>query len=280
MKNYLQFINEKNDYDLNELRYSIFDFDDNILCLDTIIHYQKNVNGEWVDIDISTEQFARIKEKYDKYWDNEEWRCDFDKAFLEFRDFGPRGDNSFLEDVKISLEKKNYGPSWDKFIETLINGNLFGIVTTRGHEPNTIRKVVEYIIYNELNSKQQDIMLNNLMKYNEMFDDDFEYLIDDYLNNCYFIGIMSDYFEEKFGDNIKSSTERKKIVVDYIVNNFKNYKNKVDLPVKIGFSDDDLTYYKGIKDLFVSYNEPLDDVNFYVFNTSDPNIKGGKKIKI
>jgi hypothetical protein len=284
MISYQQYINENN-INVNKLNYSIFDFDDNILHLNTVIHYQKKINGKWINIDLSTEQFARLKEQCKKnnenYWDTDTLRCDFNNAFLEFRDIGPRGNNAFLNDVKESIRDKKYGPSWNNFIKTLVNGNLFGIVTTRGHEPDTIRKVVEYIIYNVLNDNQQDIMLKNLMKYHDKFktNTDFDYLIDSYLNNCYFIGIMSQYFENNF-KSTKNATESKRIAVDYIVNELKKYQNKISVPMKIGFSDDDSTYYNEIKNLFLSYNEPLDNIDFYVFNTSNPQIKGGKKTRI
>jgi len=272
MKKYKNFIN------INKLKYSIFDYDDNLLYLDTKIHFEHFINGKWVKEDISTEKFANIKKIYSesKFWDNDEWRCDFKTAFIEFRDFGPRGTNAHLDDTIVALNNKRYGPSWPDFIETLINGNLFGIVTTRGHEPDTLRKSIEYIIYNELNHTQQDEMLKNLMIYHKAFKKDFDYLIDDYLDNCIFIGVMSKSFVDIFkSDSSKNTSKAKSYAVNYIVKKFKQYKNKLNVPVTIGFSDDDSTYYNAIKKLFVSYNEPLDGVTYSVFNTSN-----GKKIKI
>lgn len=279
MKNYKKFVNENKG--VNRLRYSIFDWDDNILFLDTPIHFEHLVDGKWIPEKILPKKFVELKEKYPKYWDNEEWRCDFATAFLEFRDFGPRGSDAFVEDTKEALDAKRYGPSWKAFINTLVNGQLFGIATTRGHEPDTLRRSVEYIIYNELTQEQQDIMLKNLMKYHEAFDEDFDYLIDDYLNNCIFIGVMSQSFIKQFGYSAnKNPTEGKRDAVNYIVSEFKKYKSRLNVPMTIGFSDDDNQYYNSVKDLFVNYNEPLDDINFYVFDTSDPNIKGGKKLKL
>lgn len=277
MKTYKQFINES----INQLKYYIFDWDDNILFLDTPIHFEHFVDGEWKEEIISAKKLVDIKAEYPQYWDNEEWRCDFEVAFIEFRDYGPRGDNAFLEDTIEALNDKRYGPSWDAFIETLVNGNLFGIATTRGHEPDTLRKGVEYIIYNELNSEQQDKMLRSLMKYHDAFDEDFDYLVDDYLNNCIFIGVMSEGFTKLFGYKAhKKPTEGKREAVNYIVKKFKKYKDKLDVPMSFGFSDDDVNYYDTVKDLFVSYDEPLDDIEYFMFDTSDPKLKGGKKEKI
>jgi len=225
---------------------------------------------------------VELKEKYPQYWDNEEWRCDFSTAFLEFRDNGPRGSDAFLEDTKKALELKEYGPSWNNFIRTLVNGELFAIVTTRGHEPDTLRKSVEYIIYNELNPVYHDKMLNNLMKYHDAFDVDFDYLIDDYLNSCIFIGIMSESFKKTIGDDASSKNvaKAKEQAVNYVTNKFSKYGKMIDVPTKIGFSDDDKDYYNSVKNFFMSNNELFDNIDFYVFDTSDSKIDGGKRFKV
>lgn len=272
--NYKDFLNEN----ITQLRYYIFDWDDNILMMDTKIHAKKNINGDWVDTLISTKKLVEIKEKYDKYWDNEDYKLDFNKAFIEFRDFGPRGENAFLDDVKEAIDKKNFGPSWNDFIKCLINGNLFGIVTTRGHEPDSIRKGVEYIIYDVLTTEEQDEMLSNLVKYHETFEKDFDYLVDDYLDNCFFIGVMSKYFIDIFGyDPSKDPNKGKQDAVKYIIDNLSEYGKKMNIPTKIGFSDDDPGYYNAVKKVFVRNKELFDKINFYVFDTSK---EGSKKERI
>lgn len=277
MKNYKQFLNEN----INQLKFSIYDWDDNILMMGTKIHVKKNINGKWVDTMISTKKLVEIKDEYEKYWDNKDYKIDFNNAFIEFRDYGPRGDNAFLDDVKKILDEKKYGPSWDAFIKNLIDGNLFGIVTTRGHEPNSLRKGVEYIIYNSLSDEQQTEMLNNLMKFHDFFNEDFEYLVDDYLNNCIFIGVMSQYFIKKFKYNpTKNPNKGKQDAVYYIINKFSKYGKMKGLTTKIGFSDDDPGYYNAVKNVFVKNKEIFDKINFYVFDTSDHNLTGGKKEKI
>ena len=44
----------------------------------------------------------------------------------------------------------------------LINGSLFAIITARGHEKNTIRKTIEWIIDNVLVDSEKITMYNNL----------------------------------------------------------------------------------------------------------------------
>ena len=79
------------------LLYYAFDWDDNILMMPTKILMQKRVDDEWVDQPVSTAEFAEVRS------DTENWRIDYDIAFIEFRDQGSRGDNAFLEDAKSAL---------------------------------------------------------------------------------------------------------------------------------------------------------------------------------
>ena len=270
MKNY-------NNFNKNYLRYSIFDWDDNILIMDTKIKMEYNNNNKWIRKSVSTSEFAKIK---NNNWGNGKWKFSVETGLVDFYDNGPRGNRAFLEDVIDSVNKQNFGPSWNKFIQTLVDGELFAIVTTRGHEPDTIKKGIEYIIYHYLNDEQQNTMLKNLMRFKDIFDESFDYLIDEYLNNCYFIGVTSNYFKSKFKDYGTNIHLAKKKAVKYVIEKFSNYGKQIDSNVKIGFSDDDNKYIDTIQNLFIRNSELFDNINFYIFNTSNPNIKGGRKFKI
>jgi hypothetical protein len=269
---------------INTLKYCIFDIDANLLFLETPLHFQHFENGKWVNKDISGEEFAQIRKKYtSNYMDNNEWKGDSNYSFIEFRDFGPRGENAFIEDVKNAIRDKKFGPSWDVFIDTLKNGNLFAIVTTRGHEPPTLRNAVRYIIENILTSEDQEKMKQNLINFNQVFNIQTNDLITQYLNECYFIGLFSKAFQDEFGYNPQGPklNQGKQDAINKFVNFVRDFAKRTKLPLKIGFSDDDVNFSKAAKELFMGMEKSLDfPENFYVFDTSDPKIKGGIKIKI
>ena len=73
MKNYINYIKHINENNDNVLKYHIFDWDDNLLLMDTKILCQQNINNEWVDVKISTKKLVEIKTKYEKYWDNDDY---------------------------------------------------------------------------------------------------------------------------------------------------------------------------------------------------------------
>lgn len=272
---------ELENFDIKHLSYCIFDWDDNILMMPTMIHVEHYEKGRWVKKDITPKEWVDLKTQYPDYWSNKDWRCDLSTAFLEFRDSDPNR-NIFLDDIKKAISLKKFGPSWNKFIETLVAGKLFSIVTTRGHEPQTIRSGVEFIIENILTPEQKNTMILNLLKYNKFFGKVREDVVQKYLDKCIFIGVMSEYFESVFGYSANKKTDvGKRDAVNYVVHKFNEYVGTKNLPVKIGFSDDDSNYFNIIKELFVSYGRDLESIkDFYIFDTSNPKLKGGKKFKV
>jgi hypothetical protein len=193
------------------LIYYSFDIDDNLLYMPTRIHMDHLVNGNWVTTPVDTEKFAVIRS------DKENWRFkpgrDGDESFEEFRDWGPNGDDTFLLGFKYAVKHGKFGPSWTRFIECLINGYIFSIVTSRGHSPLNVRRAIEWLIYEygldnfrDLPMKNvdkreplEDQMIQNLLSYHELFGSEPDYVVDQYLESCPIYTISSPYFKEHFG---------------------------------------------------------------------------------
>lgn len=275
------FLLEYNQVEL--LKYYIFDIDDNLLFIDTPIHFQHFEDGRWINKDVSTQQFAKIREEYpNNYMDNNEWKCDPKLSYIEFGDDGPRGVKAFFEDVKKSINNKRFGPSWSVFLNVLKEGRLFAIITTRAHETSTIRFVVQYIIDNVLSLDEQIQMKQNLLNFNNLFNTQIneDQLIENYLSQCYFIGLFSQTFKDEFnyipaGEKLDQG---KKDAVNKFVNYVREFANKLKKPLKVSFSDDDS---QTTKELFMNKEKSLEFLeNFYVFDTSNPKLKGGVKVKM
>ena len=162
---------------MKTLLYYIYDIDSNLLYMSTPLHIDILINNEWTPKDIFPDEFSKIRT-------GNKWRCrnnDSNLTYEEFSDIGPRGDSAFLEDVKKAISTKSFGPSFYDFINTLINGNIFLIITARGHEPETLKNFVKWIINDFMTQQQRDEMRINLKKFQKLFDsvDD---SIESYLN--------------------------------------------------------------------------------------------------
>jgi hypothetical protein len=287
--NFNNYINEGYDKKENLIYYS-FDIDDNLLYMSTKIHMDHLVDGEWVTELIGTDTFSEIR------GDKVNWRFktghDGEESLVEFCDWGPDGDNTFLKAFKYSVNKKRFGPSWNKFIECLVTGKIFSIITSRGHSPENIRRAFEWLIYEygldnfkNLQIKNVDKsesfdnqMINNLLKFHELFDvNPYENIIDEYLDCCPIYPISSDYFKEKFG---KSSSENaKKMAINDFNDVVKGYAKKLGVKAKYGFSDDDPKFVKSAIDQFreLKGDKRNKDIKYSVFDTGN---KGMKKLKI
>jgi len=283
MKNYKKFVLEN--LNKNVLSYSCYDWDDNILVMPTVIHVEHLENGEWISKDISTAQFAEIRNEIFKHADGEEssWKLknnSYRDTYCEFRDYGPRGENAFIEDMMVAVKTNSFGPVWDKFLECLIEGHVFMIITARGHEPQTIRFAVNWIIFNCLNPKQKEEMEKNLREFNVLFGWDdktwsFKDLINHYLDMCDFVGIYSSYFSKKFGTEGQSAKPEKykSMAIRSFTEKVNDFGKQVNRKVRVGFSDDDLStaqhVHKYLKDeLYLDF--PLE---YTVYHTKDGIVK-------
>jgi len=278
-----------------ELHYFSFDWDDNILHMDTVIHMDKLVNGKWVPIDVSTSEFATVRN------DKVNYRLrngNPDEAFSEFRDTGPRGKLAFLEDVKSSISKRQFGPAWDSFKLCLSEGAIFSIITARGHEPETLRSGVEYIIDNVLTEDETFLLYSNCLKHAYLFSYDGEFdripkgvlsktpLIKLYLDECDFWGVSSDSFSKEFGSASAQNPESaKEMALDKFVEKCNNLGRKVGAKsVSVGFSDDDPKNVEHVRTYFKEKsalsNELMPhDVKLNLYKTTDRSKSGGERTR-
>jgi len=277
-----------------ELHYFAFDWDDNILHMSTTILMDKKEGDKWIPVEVSTSEFATLRNDIDNYRLRNN---DPIIGFSGFRDTGPRGSNAFIDDVKVAVSKKDFGPSWDKFINCLKEGAIFSIITARGHEPETIKKAIEYIIDDILSEDEQYLLYNNCLKHVYLFgkDSDFDRipkgpvsktkLIQAYLDHCDFYGVSSQTFASKFGEASASNPEKaKEMALDKFIEKCNNFgKNIGAKSVSIGFSDDDPKNVDHVRKYFKEKsalsNDLSHELKLSLHKTTDRRIKGGEITK-
>lgn len=228
------------------LLYYAFDWDDNILNMTTVIHMEHLIDGEWIPEDVSTSKFAEVR------GDKENWRIlggNTELAFSEFRDNGPRGVDAFLEDVKESISNGRFAPAWPKFIKCLTNGAIFAIITARGHEPEGMRKGIEYVIDEILDDTQKEDMYRHLLKFANLFkvpDVDSiprilrgvaseNILVKEYLDLCHLVGVSA---PSRGGSPANPEASKEEALIDFI-RDANMYASRIGYTAKVGFSDDD-----------------------------------------
>jgi hypothetical protein len=250
VKKFNQFISESGDSDY--LLYYAFDWDDNILFMPTLIRMERKEGNEWTPEDVSTAKFAEVRS-------DESYRLAND-AFSNFRDDGPNGEAIFLEDVKKAISTNKLGPAWNDFMECLSSGSLFAIITARGHESETMKKGVAWIIDNVLTDEQVYSMYNHLMMHAYHFSDDRgesqervlvgkpseNKLVKEYLDNCEYVGVSA---PSRGGSPANPEKAKEEALLEF-QQRINDFAAKRGLKAKIGFSDDDLKNVKHIEDLY------------------------------
>jgi hypothetical protein len=272
----------------DSLKYFALDWDDNILHMPTVIHMEKSIGNEWIPTDVSTAEFAKVRN------DNENYRLinnDPVLAFSEFRDTGPRGENAFIEDVKNAIGAGDFAPAWDAFINCLSEGYIFAIITARGHEPQTIRRAIEFIIDNLLTEEQKTSMYANCLTHSYLFDrKEFDRipkgqlsktpLISEYLDNCDYYGVSSDSFASQFGSANASNPEKaKEMALEEFIKKCNNFGSRIGSQVKVGFSDDDPKNVEHVNKFFKEKSALSNDLKLSLYNTNDRTITGGVRTK-
>ena len=275
-----------------DLKYYIFDWDDNILHMPTKIHLErKTETGEWVPHSVSTAAFSVIRK------DTEHYRPpdgDWEDAFREFRDMHVDSENVFLRDTRAAIDNAvrdagSAGPSFGKFRRTLIEGRLFAIVTARGHSPAIIRRGVEYFIETVLTRTEKHEMLRNLRGYLACFDpgrgaETDGDVLDYYLSHNKYHGVMSPEFRARTGSSVAASpnTEsgKQSAIRDFVEHVIRIARLRgLDKPISVGFSDDDegnvIAVEQYIRD---ALSEEFPGVKFVVYYTSDPGNAAGRKV--
>lgn len=278
----------------SELHYFAFDWDDNILHMPTTILMDKKVGDEWEPVEVSTAEFAVVRNDKVNYRlrDNNP-----DIAFSGFRDSGPKGSAIFLEDTKKAIENGSLGPSWEKFVDCLKEGSIFSIITARGHEPETMRNAVEYIIDNILSDDDRYLMYNNCLKHAYIFGLDIEFdripkgpvsktpLIKTYLDHSDFYGVSSDSFKKEFGEGSASNPEHaKELALDEFIKKCNDFGRRVGAKsVSVGFSDDDPKNVEHVRKVFKEKSALSNDfeheLKLSLHKTTDRTIKGGEITK-
>lgn len=278
-----------------DLKYYIFDWDDNILHMPTYIHLERRLaNGTWVPHLVSTSIFSVIRNDKKNYRPPE---GDWEKAFMEFRDFAGDDESKFLTDANQAIDRVLAGsekapPSFNTFRQTLVEGRIFAIVTARGHQPATLRKGVELFIKRILSDAQRKEMIYNLrgyivcydgMKKNVSMSDDA--VLDNYLSlNRYHAVTSPDFIAHVKNASVpgpeKSEVRKQFAILDFLDHLFKMIERiGAHKPVSVGFSDDDPANVHAVMTFIrEKLAAQFPSVKFVVYDTSDPDIENGHKI--
>lgn len=258
----------------SKLRSYVFDWDDNILRMPTKVNMEKNENGKWLPVKVTTEEFAHFRS-------DPNYRLVAD-SFKDFRD-----NQAFIVDAEKAIHNNSFAPSYKKFIEALTYASHFAINTARGHSPETLKKGVKLFIKMVLDEEQKRMMFNNIKKElptNLTKELNFGQMVDLYLDERgEFYPVSSDEFGKQFGLEVSGGAANpehaKKVAIENFVKKLldavkKHMVNNRYKKISLGFSDDDKKNVKAAEDFLRNeLSKMYPEVHFVIYDTSE----GGKR---
>jgi len=284
-----------------DLKYYIFDWDDNILHMPTKIRMEHlETDGSWKPVEVSTSTFAMVRT------DTAHYRAPggvWAEAFRNFED-SPGRDN-FLEDTLDALERVAHGekpgPSYSALKKTLVEGRLFAIVTARGHSPKTIERAVRLFIKYALDATEREKMMSSIRGYRQWIDGvgDGEFgtdaeELDLYLSLCRYSAVTYGGFAERmqadpiYQEKLATATiaAKPELAKEFAIRDFVEHifhmlrrSGTLDRSVSIGFSDDDKGNVKSVSDYIQrELSKRFEGIKFVVYDTSDRTLSKGRKV--
>lgn len=279
-----------------DLKYYIFDWDDNILHMPTHIHLERRLqDGSWAPHVVSTSLYAVIRSDTVNYRPpNGDW----ESAFREFRDFSTDDESKFLKDARAAIDRVLSGtdkppPSFQTFRQTLVEGRIFAIVTARGHNSETLRRGVSLFIERVLTAEERYAMIGNLRGYIACYDGEAvnaalsdEQVVERYLSLNKYHAVTSPQFRSWAAEHMpnpeKSEARKQFAIRDFVEHLFKIIDRiGVHKPISVGFSDDDPANVRAVEEYIrdeLALRFP--SVKFVVYDTSDPAFTSGRKVVV
>jgi len=258
----------------SNIRSYVFDWDDNILRMPTKVNMEKNENGKWVPVKVSTEEFAHLRSDPNyKITTN---------SFVDFKD-----NKAFLVDAEKAIHNASFAPSYKKFIEALTYANPFAINTARGHSPETLKKGVKLFVKMVLSDDEKRMMFTNIQKElpkNLTQGLNASQLLDLYLDERgEFYPVSSEEFGERFGLEVSGSASSpehaKKVAIENFVKKLldgvkKHMVNGKYKKISLGFSDDDKKNVRAAEDFLRNeLSKMYPEVHFVIYDTSEGDSK-------
>ncbi len=245
------------------LRVSLFDIDDNLFATNSKIYLEDVVTCERKAF--STAEFAKLGDLDTAGY------CMFDGSLREFRD--NVDSEIFFNEAIATLSESALSPSWDAFRESLLNAEIIGFVTARGHSKFVFKAVVKCIINNQLvgdagfDLDEQAEFVGNVTK---LYPDNesVHHAIEEYLNDCSFHGMFSPEFENEYPEHMTSSgSVRKAVILEQCHTKYAALAEKFGMHLTLGFSDDDESNVQAALELFRNLAGTC-TTKFCVFNSA------------
>jgi len=219
--------------------------------------------NEWEEFLCSTSNYARLRSRTELH---------AIRVPDSYRNFGDN--DQFLIDLKIAIEQRRFGPSYEKLKRAVLDACPVRVVTARGQSPGLFKHALQMLIEETFSDEEKLRLFEAVQK--KGYES-----IEAYVADQRYYPVSSMEFKTEFGihrPETRVSTEQAKIMalthaVKEIVDKFyvSHDDSDGDFLLSFGFSDDDPRNVRAVERLFeeeLSLAYPR--IKFALYDTSDP----------
>lgn len=207
---------------------------------------------------------------------------DSNKTFWRFRDYTTP--DMFLQYVKDALDEKAYGPSFDSFKKAVLQWDLIGVNTARGHSSANIARWIKYIINTAFTDQEKETFLTslktttlkNVLHWTQ--EETRDYILDTYLSYAKFLAMQHTDFTSMHPDVDfeKLSLKKKKTLwmedlIEILTANLQELHPTKEVFHSVWFSDDEKPNVEAVCERAESKKEEREKnrIHFVVYDTTE-----------
>ncbi len=249
------------------------DVDANLLFTDSkILLEKKDEHWVWKLTEVSQSEFdIFVKDKENYRFVN----GNFEDSVINFR-----WKWRFQKDIFDAIEKGNFWPSWNAFIEANVNANPISIITARWHPIQDLKATHKAILYDVLSVYQLDELIENMR--NNLWIDAFkrrEKIVNSFLENNYYCPCNDKSFLKKIGKDIKEPMHDKKTwafekFVQHVISIFTTYYGKEFVnqrKISVWFSDDSKSNIDTMEAFIIAeLIKKYPNIKYFLYDTQNP----------
>jgi len=186
----------------------MFDFDVNLLTTDARLMAMQRINGNWVPVNLTDEEWSQVKDNPD-FMKNP--NMDFYRQYSD-----EDGYDTLKQQVLRAVDDPiNFGSAFPLWKKHVMNAVPFFIITARSHFASSVRSAMETFIRKTLTNDEYSEMKNNFLKnspiydlspahgwWGEAYDNNSDNILKNYLYGCDFFPVSSPFwaFRHSCGD--------------------------------------------------------------------------------
>lgn len=246
----------------------VFDIDDNLLHTNCIVFLEREVESKKERIEIPERELKTKLQEGRSFPDNDPEEC-----FRNMR----LGNGKLTQDLLEALEKKAYGPAWERFKLANLQASPIGIITARGHPIEELKKAHNALLHEVLAEDEKEMLLDHIKIRFRTKEKNEDILLERYFDHNYYASCSNREYSASLGILFETPVPQKKVLafekfIEHIVQlNQEKLMNPDGKVLKIWFSDDSLDNIEAIQEAIETrFIQSYPQITFATYNTNIP----------